>query len=162
MSIGGGSYPPGCSGTPYDDIPDPHPLSEEICGLLEAGDVDQETIDRICKGIDDLAVQAEYCPECERRRNEAEKALDKEIDSYFRRIGETRERRRPHVGYSIVVGTYSSGEQVVSVMDDEGRSRSLSPDDAEHMADQLREAADRVRTGRGREHERRWKIEGKQ
>ena len=73
---------------------------------------------------------------------------------------EMKERRRPRGGYAIAVGTYSSGEQVVSVMDDEGRSRSLSPDDADRLADQLREAAALVRAGRGRERERRWKIGG--
>lgn len=58
--------------------------------------------------------------------------------------------------YYVAVGTYSTGEQVVSIMDNQGRARSLTPDDAEFMASALNEAAAIVRGGRGTERARRW------
>lgn len=62
----GGSYPPGCSGVPADDVPDMHPLSEQLCELLEGLGVDQEVTDGFTKGIDELAAQAEMeCARCE-------------------------------------------------------------------------------------------------
>ena len=73
---------------------------------------------------------------------------------------EARPDLRRHHTYFVAVGTYSSGEQVVSVMDSEGRSRSLSPDEADRMAGELAEAAAIVRAGRGDEQNRRWKIGG--
>lgn len=52
-------------GDPPDDEPPMHPLSEEVCVLLEDAGVAQEIIDRICIGIDELAGRADQaCPAC--------------------------------------------------------------------------------------------------
>lgn len=74
---------------------------------------------------------------------------------------ESRPDLRRHHTYFVAVGTYSSGEQVVSVMDNEGRSRSLSASEAETFAGELIAAAAIVRAGRGSEQARRWQIGGK-
>lgn len=49
----GWSYPPGCSGTPCDEVPDPSPLQEEILGILERNEVPQEVNDRITKILEE-------------------------------------------------------------------------------------------------------------
>lgn len=60
------SYPPGCSGTPFDYESPIHPLSNEVWGLLENFGVDESVIQRICTGIDELATRADAtCPQCE-------------------------------------------------------------------------------------------------
>lgn len=78
------------------------------------------------------------------------KAARAEIDEYYK-------RRR----YKVAVGNYSNGRQVVSVMDSEGRSLSLTADDAEAMAAELTEAAAIVRAGKGKEASRVWQIGGR-
>lgn len=77
----GWSLPPGCGSLPGEDAPDPHPLSEEVCGLLEDSGVDQATIDRVCKGIDELAIAATAdCPRCmEEAAREMEDAERREV-----------------------------------------------------------------------------------
>lgn len=63
MGIFGWDYPPGCSGPP--EQPDPHPKSEEMQELLEAENVSQETIDKACQIVEELALAAEReCPVC--------------------------------------------------------------------------------------------------
>jgi hypothetical protein len=59
-------------------------LSDEVYGLLENAGVDQAVIDRICKGIDELAQQAAYanepCPRCmedDRDRLDAQDAAER-------------------------------------------------------------------------------------
>lgn len=60
-----GNYPPGCSGTPFDNAPDPHPESERICELLEEHNVPQAVIEDVDAVINKLAVAAEAeCPVC--------------------------------------------------------------------------------------------------
>jgi len=72
MSLFGWSYPPGCSGGPYDNDLGPHPLSEEICALLEQLGCDQERIDYICQEVEKLATLARaVCPVCEARALES-------------------------------------------------------------------------------------------
>jgi hypothetical protein len=66
----GWSYPPSCSGPP--DYPDPCDESLEIQGILEDNtNLSQDIIDRIIYIVDDLAIKAASCPECERRREDA-------------------------------------------------------------------------------------------
>jgi len=77
-SIFGWSYPPGCSGVP-DDEADISPQSEEISGILEDADVEQEIIDRVVKIVDILADKAANCPVCEKRSAEAEEKYYREI-----------------------------------------------------------------------------------
>lgn len=77
-SIFGCSYPPGCSGPP--EGPDPSPISEEICGLLEENGNPQGVIDKVTSVIDDLVLRADNCPQCEKRRVEAEDKFNREIE----------------------------------------------------------------------------------
>lgn len=49
----GWSYPAGCSGTPYDDCPEPSELSEKVLEVLEEAGVDTKTNDQIMKLIED-------------------------------------------------------------------------------------------------------------
>lgn len=44
--------------TDYAESGEPHPLSEMVHELAASADIDQDLIDRICKGIEDLADQA--------------------------------------------------------------------------------------------------------
>lgn len=68
MGIFGWSYPPGCSGLPEDNMPDPHPKSVEMYSLLEAAGVDQSVIDKACQIVDDLAAEIGIeCPRCVER-----------------------------------------------------------------------------------------------
>lgn len=60
----GWSYPPGCSGTPYDQDDGVTDLQETILGLLEDAGIDTETNDAVMK-----LVRAG-----ERKRDEAEDA----------------------------------------------------------------------------------------
>lgn len=47
--------------------------------------------------------------------------------------------------YSVAIGNNSDGTQVVSVMDCTGRTHSITPEEADTLADELREAAQFVR-----------------
>jgi hypothetical protein len=47
MSKFGWSYPPGCSGGPYDDATDPSDLQETVLELLEAAGIETATNDKI-------------------------------------------------------------------------------------------------------------------
>jgi len=52
MGIFGWSYPPGCTGPPDDDFPDPSPLVEEVLARLEAADVPAEVCDKVVSLIE--------------------------------------------------------------------------------------------------------------
>ncbi len=47
MSKFGWSYPPGCSGGPYDQVNDPSDLQEAVLELLETAGIDTATNDAI-------------------------------------------------------------------------------------------------------------------
>lgn len=64
MSMFGWSYPPGCSGTPYDDD-DMCPESEQAWEILEKEGVNEEIIEQITNIIDDLYIKSnQECPRC--------------------------------------------------------------------------------------------------
>lgn len=48
------NYPPGCTGTPFDDVPEPSEMSMKIQGILEDADLDPSTIDMIVGHIDSV------------------------------------------------------------------------------------------------------------
>lgn len=48
------NYPPGCTGTPFDDAPEPSEMSMKIQGILEDAELDTATIDMIVGHIDSV------------------------------------------------------------------------------------------------------------
>lgn len=59
------SYPPGCNGTPFDDIHDDHPYAAEAIDALEPLGVPQSIIDKIVENMNSLAAIADMeCPRC--------------------------------------------------------------------------------------------------
>ena len=68
MSKFGWSYPPGCSGGPYDGASDPSALQEAVLELLEAAGIDTATNDKIMALIEvgeiKNAEAANSIPEC--------------------------------------------------------------------------------------------------
>ena len=69
MGIFGWSYPPGCSGPPDDDCPDPHPAEEQLGELLTSAGVDPAIVDKACEILAGVASQllieqAKECPAC--------------------------------------------------------------------------------------------------
>lgn len=84
MGIFGWDLPPGCTSGDIERAfggGDPSPESEEIYEMLEAAEVDQTIIDKVCEIVDRLALKE--CPECVRRQNEAEAVFEAEMAKEF-------------------------------------------------------------------------------
>lgn len=57
MADFGWSYPPGCSGTPYDDCPEPSKLVEDILVLLDRTGVPDDVSKKIVEIIENWEIE---------------------------------------------------------------------------------------------------------
>ncbi len=78
-SVFGFSYPPGCSGGPYDDAADPSPLQEAVLGLLEAAGFDTDMNDVIISLIEHAEIR--------KAQGEAAALSDDEMKAQGQRCG---------------------------------------------------------------------------
>jgi hypothetical protein len=58
MGMFGWSYPPGCSGTPFDQDDGVTELQDKVLELLEEADIPTEVNDKIMKLISDAEIAA--------------------------------------------------------------------------------------------------------
>jgi hypothetical protein len=89
-SVFGGSYPPGCSGTPYDQDDGVSDLQEAVLELLEAAAVPTEVNDKIValiQGAERARAMAKV--EAERRQKVAELKASKALSRLLINRGNT-------------------------------------------------------------------------
>lgn len=78
-SVFGSSYPPGCSGGPYDGVTDPSALQETVLELLESAGIDTSTNDQIMTLIE--------AGEVRKAQHEAEGLSQDEMKAQGQRCG---------------------------------------------------------------------------